>query len=50
MQQHISLHILGYSILANFQNENSILLLNFSGQSKMHVNSCDNINLHTTLD
>ena len=50
MQQHINLHTLGYSILANFSeqdiierditlSENSIWLLIFQNGVKMHVNS-----------
>ena len=58
MQQHINLQKLGYSILANFSewdiierdislNENSVWLLIFQNEEKMHVNSR---NLHTTVN
>ena len=86
MQQYTNLHTLGYSIFANFSeqdiierdiierdiierdiierdiierdiierditmNKNSVWLLIFQNGVKMHVNSCNNINLHTTLD
>ena len=61
MQQHIiNLHTLGYSILAYFSeldiierdvtlNKNSVWLLIFQNGVKMHVNSCNNRNSHTTL-
>ena len=60
MHQPINLHTLGYLILANFSeqdiiegditlNENSVCLLIFQNGAKMHVNSYNNINVHTTL-
>ena len=60
MQQHINLHTLRYSILANFSewdiierditlNENFVWLLIFQSGVKMHVNSCNNINLRAML-
>ena len=55
------MQLMGHSIIANFSerdiiernltlNENSVCLLIFQNRVKMHVNLCNNINLHTTLD
>ena len=60
MQQHINLHTLGYSILANFSewdiierdmtlNENSVWLLIFQKSKNACEHSCNNRNLHTML-